>query len=227
MGRPSRYDNDYASVTQITDQGVHFDPTGWYEGKRAELKRKGVNLNKVNPIQECKKHKQNSIGIGHWIHAGIEKFVRGTSFDEAAATLKSNDERVMLSYLTNWCSEHKPTPVLMEKALYSHKYKFAGTPDMIATLKSGKSLVVVDWKTDGNPRTKQQDRERQAKYLWQAAGYSIAYQEEYGKKISTARFVRASKDLKFAEYKFSAKELTEGRKEFLYLREIYRRVWGK
>lgn len=226
MGRPARYENNYPSVTQITDQGVHFDPTGWYEGKRKQLLKAGVNLNKVNPIYECKKHKESSIKIGKNIHSGIEAFLEGKSFDECSGSM-SNNEKIMLSYLTSWCDQHKPTPVLMEKALYSHEHKFAGTPDLVCTLGKGRSLVIVDWKTDGNPRTKQQERERTAKYLWQSAGYSIAYEEIYNKEINTARFVRASKDLKFTEYKFGKQDMLEGRKEFLMLREIYKRVWGK
>lgn len=204
---------------------MHFDPTGWYEGKRMQLIREGKwDMRKWNPIAECKKHKQTSINIGHKVHKGIEQFLTGASFSEISSNM-DNNERVMLSYFTDWCSRYKPKVVAMEEPLYSHEYEFAGTPDLVCTLRNGKTLYLVDWKTDATPNTKVQERERLAKYLWQIAGYSVAYQETHGICINKGFMLRADKKLRFEE--IPIEDVTQGIREFKWLREIYRRVKGK
>lgn len=209
MGRPKKYSHGYPSVTEIVDiidkPGLRY----WY-GKYG--------------TRECEEKKRQSQKIGHTVHKAIERFVRGASFDEVSEGL-TNDQRVMLSYLTDWCSKNKPKPIHMEGALYSHEYKFAGTPDLVCNIAGRKTPVLVDWKTDSVPRDKAEERERIAKYLWQMAGYSIAYEETHGVLINTGLIVRASKSLQFSEVKLP--KLAEGRREFKMLREIFKRVKGK
>lgn len=209
MGRPSRYDHGWPSVTTIT--GV-IDKPGlryWYGqlGTRA-----------------CEKKKRDSQTIGHKVHKGIERFLKGRSFEESSEGM-TNDQRVMLSYLTDWCSRTKVKPIAMEEVLYSKKLEYGGTPDLIATFDGGKTLEIVDWKTDKTPERKADIREREAEYSWQLAGYAIAYEETTGVKINKGRMVRASKDLKFMEIPFDS--LTEAKKDFKMLRKIYRRLKGK
>lgn len=209
MGRPSRYKHNYPSVTEIVDiidkPGLRY----WY-GKYG--------------IQHCEQVKRDSQKVGHGVHSGIERFLRGKPFSECSEGL-TNDQTVMLSYLVEWCNKTHIKPIAMEEPLYSKKFQFAGTPDVVATFNGGKSLYLVDWKTDSMPRDASEDRERQAKYMWQMAGYSIAYKEAFDVSINKAFIVRASKDLKFQEYQF--KNLSDARKEFLWLREIFRRVKNK
>jgi len=209
MARPKKYKHNYPSVTQIVDiidkPGLRY----WY-GKYG--------------IQECEKKKRTSQKIGHDVHKAIERFVQGESFENVSAGL-TNDQLVMLSYLTSWVEKNKVKPLSMEGALYSHVVKFAGTPDLVCNLNSKKTPVLVDWKTDSVPRDKAETRERNAKYLWQLAGYSIAYEETYGVCVNSGIIVRSSKNLQFEEIKFP--RLAEGRREFKMLREIFRRVKGK
>ena len=209
MGRPARYNHGFPSVTGIVDivdkPGLRY----WY-GKYG--------------TQHCEKVKRESQGVGHGVHAGIEKFLRGKPFSECSEKL-TNDQKVMLSYLVEWCNRKHIKPIAMEEPLYSMKHEFAGTPDVVCTFNGGKTLYLVDWKTDSMPRDKAEERERLAKYAWQMAGYSIAYNETYKVVINKAYIIRASKDLQFAEYHI--KNLIKPRKEFLWLREIYRRVKGK
>lgn len=241
MAESRPYKNLYPSVTGLAGLAVHFDPTGWYEGMRAKLKRQGANLNHVNPIQECKKVKEESIRIGHNIHGAIEKFLEGKSFKEVSGKL-SEQEKVMLSYLTSWCSDHKVKLVATEKTVYyrckKHKRKpsltcpeceqsFAGTVDLICTVDGKDELVILDWKTDSTPGNTQQRREREAKYLWQASGYSIGYERESGVFIDRAIFVRISKKFEFHICEFGQEDLIAGREEFKMLRKLYKRVFGK
>jgi hypothetical protein len=115
----------------------------------------------------------------------------------------------------------------MEEPLYSHKFKFAGTPDLVCTLDRGKTLTLVDWKTDSVPRDRKEDHKRKLKYLWQAAGYALAYKERYDVWINKAYTVRASKDLQFTEYSFTKKEIKEGIKDFYLIRKLFERWEGK
>lgn len=226
MGRPAKYKHNYASVTTIVGLFAGFNPTWWYKAKRMELLKLGEDLNQVDPIEVCNEIKLESQRIGHKVHKGIEQFLKGASVDEASEGL-TDQQKIMLSQLIDWCTKKKPKPILMEEPLYSHAFKFAGTPDLVCTLNGGKTLTLVDWKTDAVPRDKSQDRERRGKYLWQIGGYCIAYEETHGRPIRKAYTIRASKDLQFAEYFFSKEEVQEGIREFKLLRELYKRVKGK
>jgi len=209
MGRPARYKHNYPSVTGIVDiidkPGLRY----WYG---------------THGTAHCEQVKRDSQSIGHKVHSGIEKFLRGKPFGQASEGM-TNDQMVMLSHLVEWCNSKKIKPISMEEPLYSKQHKFAGTPDVICTFNGGKTVTLVDWKTDSTPRDKAGEREREAKYLWQMAGYSIAYKETFDVFINKAYVIRAGKDLKFQEYYFP--NLAVGRKEFLWLREIYKRIKGK
>jgi ATP-dependent exoDNAse (exonuclease V) beta subunit len=211
MGRPSKYRHGYPSVTQVVDiidkPGLRY----WY-GKYG--------------TRACEEKKRTSQSIGHGVHRGIERFLKGASFEEASESL-DNNQKVMLSYLTEWCSKMQPKVILMEEPLYSHEHQFAGTPDLVCTLDKGRTLTIVDWKTDSVPRDKAEEGERSIKYLWQMSAYAIAYREMFKVSIRKACIVRASKDLQFAEYWYERKDLREGMKDFKMLREIFRKVKGK
>lgn len=225
MGRPSRYQYGYSSVTEIVDiidkPGLRY----WY-GKLG--------------TRVCEEKKKSSQSIGHGVHKGIERFLKGASFEEASDSL-TNDQRIMLSYLTEWCSKMQPKPILMEEPLYFHcpvhhphpcpddcdSLPFAGTPDLVCTLDKGRTLTIVDWKTDSVPRDKAEERERRMKYLWQMSAYAIAYRQTFKVSIHKACIARASKDLQFTEYWFTKKDLKGGMKDFKMLRQIYRKVKGK
>lgn len=223
MGRPSRYKKGYASVTEII--GIIDKP-----GLRYWYGKFGTSA--------CEAKKKSSQNVGHNVHAGIEKFLRGTLESECGKDM-TNDQKIMLSHLTDWCRRKKIKPIALEEVLVyeckEHKepdpkcwkcqFPFAGTPDVICTFNGGKSISVVDWKTDSMPKTKADTRERVAKYGWQMAGYAIAYEEQFKVKINKAYVIRASKDLQFAEYYFS--DLKQSKKEFKMLREIFRTVRGK
>lgn len=209
MARPKKYSYGYPSVTTIIDlidkPGLRY----WY-GKYG--------------IPHCEKVKKTSQSIGQGVHKGIEMFLRGKPFSECSGGL-TNDQKVMLSYLVKWSVEKKLKPIAMEEPLYSHKIKFGGTPDVIGTFNGGKTLAVVDWKTDSMPSDKSQERERACKYYWQLSAYALAYEETYDVRVNKGYVVRASKDLQFKEYLF--KDLKEGKVEFKQLRGIYARVKGK
>lgn len=209
MARPKKYKHDYPSVTGIIDvidkPGLRY----WY-GKYG--------------VGHCEKVKKTSQTVGHGVHAGIEKYMRGKPFSECVEGLE-NDQKVMVSHLVKWVREKKLKPIALEEPLYNHKYKFAGTPDVIGTFNGGKTISVIDWKTDSVPTTKAGETERAAKYYWQLSAYAMAYEETFDVRVNKGYVVRASKDLQFGVYEF--KNLKEGKDEFKQLRSIYARVKGK
>jgi len=154
-----------------------------------------------------------------------------------------------------YCEEHHPEP--HEKDCEQDctddctHFTLAGTPDVICTFNGGKTLNVLDWKTDSVPKNTAEERERAIKYYWQNSSYAMMYNRKYGTTINRAITVRSvttekvkkdtqnksklilpdyvtveySEDLTFATYKFH--DLQQGFKDVRMLRHLYRRVKGK
>jgi len=212
MGRPKDYKEGYVSVTTVVDILEKDWIVYWIKSKGFEF------------TDELKKSTQT---LGHGVHKGIEKFLKGYPFSKACEGL-DNQQRVMLSKLTEWVGLEDFKPILIEKPLYSKKYKFAGTPDAIGTFNGGKTLVVVDWKTDSTPKPGLQTRAREAKYRYQAAGYSLLYAENYDVEIGKAVIVRITKELPTPQLQvIRLDNIKSARHKFLALRRIYKDVKGK
>jgi len=207
--RLARYKNDDPSVTSIIDIIDKPALRYWYG-------RYGIS--------HCEKIKKTSQAIGQKVHKAIEKYLECRVFSECIDGL-DNDQQVMLSHLTNWVNKKKLKVISQEEALHSVKYKYNGTPDVVGTMNGGKTVIIVDWKTDSTPRTTAEERERVLKYKWQLSGYAIAYQETFSVKVNQGWVVRVSKKLEFKDYHFPT--LTEGKKQFKQLREIYKVLKGK
>lgn len=208
MGRPDQYRDGYPSVTEVKgllDKGLNF----WWGAKGTA---------------HCLKVMKESSDIGHRVHGGIERYLKTGNFSEASAGL-SNAETVMLSRFVEWINENKVKPVFMEDPLYSEEYKFCGTPDLIATVRGGTKLQVIDWKTDSTPKTKAQQIQREFEYRLQCAGYSILYEENFGKKVLAGTVVRVTKDTHYLHL-FDAGKLDKYKKYFLQMREIYKELKG-
>jgi ATP-dependent exoDNAse (exonuclease V) beta subunit len=222
---------------------------------------------------ECEKIKKSSQQVGQGVHKAIEKFLRGIPFDECKKEL-DEQQYVMFSNLVKWCRQVKLKAIAMEEPLYWYckkhhpkkhtvigcqqdctldctEFNLAGTPDAVCTFNGGKSLTVVDWKTDSVPSDTAQERERAIKYYWQNTSYAMMYNRQFGTKINKALTVRSvtpekvkdgtqnklnlvlpnyvkvkySDDYTFATYSFP--DLKEGVKDVKLLRHLYRQVRGK
>ncbi len=201
----SRYENRDPSVTEILDI-LEKDWMYWW------IKSKGFD--------ECEEVTKESKTIGHKIHKGIERFLKGKPFSEASEGL-NNQQILMLSKLTEWCNEQKIKPICIEERMHSKKYKFNGTADVICTFNGGKTLAIVDWKTDSTPKDKAALRARLTKYRYQAAGYVLLYKEKYGVDITKAIFVRITKDKEPILHTETFTNIRSARSKFLTLRRIY------
>ena len=236
MARPAKYKNGAPSVTTLVGMINPFNPTWWFKAKRKELIRQGLDLNTHDAIEVCDQIKRDSQVIGHKVHKGIEEFLSGKTFDEASEGM-TNNQCVMLSYLTDWCSKTKIRPIALEEVLYYEcpKHKdtpdssclechklFGGTPDAIATFDDGKTLSVIDWKTSNLVTSQKQNL---IKYKLQLTGYALAYERTYGVPVKDGHVVWASKDLKFLH--IPIKITKADRQQFIELRGLYRYIKGK
>lgn len=206
-----RYENRDPSVTEVLDI-LEKDWMFWW------IKNKGFD--------NCEEIKKSSQQIGHKVHKGIERFLRGKSFSEASEGL-DNQQILMLLELTGWCNKVKLKPITIEERMHSGKYKFNGTADIIGTFNGGKTLAIIDWKTDSTPRDAQALRSRLVKYRYQAAGYSLLYKEKYGVEIGKALFVRVTKDKPPILHIERFTDIKSARAKFLTLRRIYRELKGR
>jgi len=211
MKEKARYKNSDPSVTQIIDILEKDWIIYW-------IRSKGFDY-----TDEIKKTSQT---LGHRVHSAIYKFLKGYPFSKACDGL-SNQEQVMLFKLTEWVAESDFKSVDLEKKLHSKKHKFNGTFDASGTFNSGKTLTLIDWKTDSTPRPGQHNHERILKYRYQAAGYAILIEENLGVLIEKAVYVRVTKDKQPLLTPIPFKITKSDKRNFLALRRIYKDVKGK
>jgi genome maintenance exonuclease 1 len=82
---------------------------------------------------------------------------------------------------------------LIEKALFSHRLRMAGTPDCVAEY--GGVLSIIDFKTS----TKMKDEKYITSYYCQCGAYSMMYQELFGIKPEQAVVIIAVEESNFPQ----------------------------
>lgn len=82
-----------------------------------------------------------------------------------------------------WLKEHDVRPIFNERRIYSRRYQYSGTLDMLALVDG--VLTIVDWKSS---------RGLYKEFFLQTAAYSAAYTEETGTKIEQRILIRLGKD---------------------------------
>lgn len=79
------------------------------------------------------------------VHSGIEMLLKGMELQYSGY---SNDEWNRLHSFTLWHKEYKPEIISTEQRIFSEKYGYAGTFDVLCKI-SGEMLL-GDWKTSSN-----------------------------------------------------------------------------
>jgi|TARA_R100000479_G_scaffold43796_1_gene20111 hypothetical protein len=123
--------------------------------------------------------KEDGALIGSVVHGLIEDFIHKKKIPTQSDPKVVNCWNMFL----DWWNEQGYEVVEIEKKLYSKKYNFVGTLDLIVKDKSGK-LVLIDIKTSNFISFG---------YVLQANAYKFAYEEETGNKISSAFCLRLGK----------------------------------
>lgn len=105
--------------------------------------------------------------IGSLVHAWVEKYICAKLSGDAQTELPENEQAMSCCYAAvQWMDSHKLKPLSTETIVYSRKYGYAGTIDLLAEV-DGK-ICVVDWKTS---------KAIYPEYHLQTAAYKFAIEE--------------------------------------------------
>lgn len=105
---------------------------------------------------------------GRAVHACAAMIARGEPFDFDPAI----HEQVLA--IRRFFADLKPVVAGVERQLYSSRYRFAGTCDLIARLSKKSALVLIDWKASFSPSLP-----------YQLAAYSLAAEETLDEHIAS------------------------------------------
>jgi hypothetical protein len=156
----TRNDQYYPSVTSI----LQFFP----KGKFFETWLKDVSHNSDIIVRKAADE-------GTQVHEAIEKYLQGeklTWIDENENSKYSLDVWKMILKFHEFWSSHKPTLIESEIHLFSDKFKYAGTCDLVVEINNKK--WILDIKTSNSLHTS---------YDLQLAAYAQAWNENFDEKI--------------------------------------------
>jgi hypothetical protein len=109
--------------------------------------------------------------------------------------------------------------IFTEQFLYSEKYLYAGTADF-GFLDQNNYIVITDFKSASSPRTE----DVVDKFKCQAAAYTIAFEEVYGKPVQRGEiWISHADGLQIEEV--AGKEMEEKKEEFLDLCSTFHSMW--
>ena len=132
-------------------------------------------------------YKDEGALVGTVVHGLIEDFLKGKEIP------KQSDKAVVNCWnlFLDWWNKGEYTVVELEKKIYSKKYDYVGTLDLVVKDKNG-NLVLIDIKTSNFITFD---------YFLQLNAYKYAYEEETGSKISKSFIVKLSKKEKEIQIK--------------------------
>ena len=113
------------------------------------------------------------------VHGLIEDFLKGKDIPKQSDPAVVNCWNLFL----DWWNKQEYEVVELEKKIYSKKYNYAGTLDLVVKDKKG-NLVLMDIKTSNFISFD---------YFLQLNAYKFAYEEETGSKVSKSFIVKLSK----------------------------------
>tara|TARA_R110000796_G_scaffold97550_2_gene204605 strand:+ start:1315 stop:2142 length:828 start_codon:yes stop_codon:yes gene_type:complete len=131
-------------------------------------------------LKACDYVRDQAGDIGTIVHDLFEKIVQNKPY------IPPTDEKVLssLNHLMLWYKSQKVVVEVQEKKLYSKKYGYAGTLDLICTMNGKKTKYLLDLKTS-NYITEDM--------MYQLHAYRQAYLEETGEKINKLGIIKAPK----------------------------------
>jgi hypothetical protein len=117
--------------------------------------------------------------VGSVVHGLVEDFIKGKEIPNQSDPAVVNCWNLFL----DWWNQQNYKVVDIERKLFSKKYGYVGTLDLVVENKKGE-LVLIDLKTSN---------QIVFGYVLQANAYKQAYEEETGKKISSCFCLRIGK----------------------------------
>ena len=143
------------------------------------LDRAGLERIFKTAKEKTNKIKEDAGLVGTVVHGLIEDYLNGKEVP------KQSDPKVVNCWnaFIDWWNKQEYEVVELEKKIYSKKYNYAGTLDLICKDKKG-NLVLMDIKTSNFITFD---------YFLQLNAYKFAYEEETGSKVSKSFIVKLSK----------------------------------
>jgi hypothetical protein len=129
------------------------------------------------------KRSSQALDIGTIVHDWIEGYITyklGTA--ERPIDLIDKRAKGCADAFLDWESKHSVKYVYTERKIYSKKHEYAGTLDILAIVDN--ELTVIDIKTSSGIYEE---------YFLQTAAYSLAIEEEFGKKVGNNIILRVDK----------------------------------
>lgn len=127
--------------------------------------------------------KAEALNVGKAAHTFLESYLKG---ENPELPLEGTPVRSCVDAAIAWMDEHRVEPIEVERRVYSRKYKFCGTLDMLARVDGYRALI--DWKSSNSIYPE---------YWIQTAAYAKAFEEEdpnYYHKIKHRYIVRLGKE---------------------------------
>lgn len=138
-------------------------------------------------LEEGKRQHRDALNaagtFGSQVHAAIEEHLRFGSWLARC----DDDPRVgvCVEGWSAWWAQERLKPVEVETVVYSARYAFAGTADLVAVDPDG-ARILADWKTSNALR---------AESLVQATSYALAWEEMHpGQRIDRICVLRLEKE---------------------------------
>ncbi len=188
-------DKKVASVTGICGRGVPKPSlTNWLVYTPLKEAKDLINrkLDNNEPLDRAElerifkvaKEKTNKIKedaglVGSVVHGLVEDFLKGKNIPAQKDKAVVNCWNIFFE----WWNKQEYTVVELEKKIYSAKYNYAGTLDLVVKDKKG-NLVLIDIKTSNHISFD---------YHLQLNAYTYAYEEETKSKIHSSYIVRLPK----------------------------------
>ena len=143
------------------------------------LDRAGLERIFKTAKEKTNKIKEDAGLVGTVVHGLIEDFLKGKDIPKQSDPALVNCWNLFL----DWWNKQEYEVVELEKKIYSKKYNYAGTLDLVVKDKKG-NLVLMDIKTSNFISFD---------YFLQLNAYKFAYEEETGSKVSKSFIVKLSK----------------------------------
>ncbi len=143
------------------------------------LDRAGLERIFKTAKEKTNKIKEDAGLVGSVVHGLIEDFLKGKEIPKQSDPAVVNCWNLFL----DWWNKQEYKVVELEKKIYSKKYNYAGTLDLVVKDKKG-NLVLMDIKTSNFISFD---------YFLQLNAYKFAYEEETGSKVSKSFIVKLSK----------------------------------
>jgi len=187
--------NEYFSATTLIGQGCvkpglerwkRITPMIEYKKKLNKVLDDNEQLDRVKLerlYKESMEHTDNVSDdaslVGSVVHGLVEDFIKGKEIPNQSDPAVVNCWNLFL----DWWNQQNYKVVDIEKKLFSKKYGYVGTLDLVVKNDKGE-FVLIDLKTSN---------QIVFGYVLQANAYKQAYEEETGRKISSCFCLRVGK----------------------------------